>query len=128
VVSILCHGVLNKRGLIAGSPLASNRSLDTMPYSADNSITVSEIPVPVPITAIEMLTTLSLLVGGIITAMGFLRFGSFSRLLSTPLVSAFTCAAALHVACAQLPPIFGISVAQLSGPFSLPLVRIQMSR
>lgn len=121
VVSILCHSVLNKRGLISGNG-ESNHTIEGVPYFEDPTVTVFEINTSPLVTPIEMLTTLSLLVGVIIFALGLLRFGSFSRLLSTPLVSAFTCAAALHVACSQLPPIFGIPQHQGSGPLSLPLV------
>ena len=132
MVSILCHAVLNKRGLLSQDPMHQAHPdplpLSTLPTPNDPAITVHALAHVAPLVAIspnQMLSTLALLVGVFIFAMGLFRFGSFSRLLSTPLVSAFTCAAALQVACSQLPPIFGIRLNQRSGPLSLPLVSFE---
>ncbi|KAH9403861.1 hypothetical protein TYRP_014372 [Tyrophagus putrescentiae] len=56
---------------------------------------------------IEVLTTVCLLCGFIQLAMGFLRLGSLSLILSEHLVSAFSTAIAFHVATSQFGYIFG---------------------
>lgn len=74
-----------------------------------------------PPRTIEVLTTVCLLCGFIQLAMGFLRLGSLSLILSEHLVSAFSTAIAFHVATSQFGYIFGFEGLPrvASGPFKL---------
>lgn len=74
-----------------------------------------------PPRTIEVLTTVCLLCGFIQLAMGFLRLGSLSLILSEHLVSAFSTAIAFHVATSQFGYIFGFEglPRAASGPFKL---------
>jgi MFS superfamily sulfate permease-like transporter len=61
-------------------------------------------------TGTQAATAVALAAGICQLAMGVMRLGAFSVLLSDVLVSAFTTGAAVHVLTAQLKSIFGLSV------------------
>lgn len=48
-----------------------------------------------------------------------LQFGFVVTYLSEPLVRGYTTAAAVHVLVSQLKYVFGVEVAEQSGPFSM---------
>ncbi|KAI2810169.1 hypothetical protein BLOT_001327 [Blomia tropicalis] len=75
----------------------------------------------IPLQTIEVLTSVGLLCGFIQLAMGFLRLGSLSLILSEYLVSAFSTAIAFHVATSQFVQILGFENLPRtgSGPFKL---------
>lgn len=52
-------------------------------------------------------------------ALGLLQFGFVVTYLSDPLVRGYTTAASVHVLISQLKNVFGVSVAEHSGPLSL---------
>lgn len=77
-----------------------------------------------PSSPIETLTSICILTGLIQLAMGFLRMGAISLILSDQLVSGFSCGAALHVVGSQLPSVFDIHLPPgKAGPFQLIYVR-----
>lgn len=49
--------------------------------------------------------------------MSIMRLGTFSSLLSEPLVSGFTTAAAVHVLISQLKDLLGVSIPRYKGAF-----------
>ena len=52
-------------------------------------------------------------------ALGLLQFGFVVTYLSDPLVRGYTTAASVHVLVSQLKNVFGVSMAEKSGPLSL---------
>lgn len=68
---------------------------------------------------LEVVTTLCFVVGLYHLAMFCLRMGALSSLLSEPLVSGFTTAAAVHVFVNQFKDILGVQVTRFKGPFKL---------
>uniref|UniRef100_A0A1I8N0E2 STAS domain-containing protein n=1 Tax=Musca domestica TaxID=7370 RepID=A0A1I8N0E2_MUSDO len=71
------------------------------------------------ITPLEVVTTLAFTTGILHLAMGFLRLGTLSSLLSDPLVNGFTTGAACHVVTSQLKDVFGVSVPRHKGAFKI---------
>ncbi|XP_025931272.1 solute carrier family 26 member 6 [Apteryx rowi] len=68
---------------------------------------------------VELVATLTILVGVFQVALGFLQFGFVVTYLSDPLVRGYTTAASVHVLISQLKYVFGISLGEHSGPLSL---------
>ncbi|XP_023238654.1 solute carrier family 26 member 6-like [Centruroides sculpturatus] len=74
-------------------------------------------------TNIEVLTTVSLVTGGMQLLMGILHLGTLTVLLSDNLVSGFSTGAAVHVATSQMKDLFDINIGKYNGPFKLIYVR-----
>lgn len=72
-----------------------------------------------PITPLEVVTALSLMVGIIHLIMFICRMGALSSLLSEPLISGFTTGAAVHVFVNQLKDILGVEVTRFRGAFKI---------
>ncbi|XP_067133831.1 prestin-like [Centruroides vittatus] len=70
-------------------------------------------------TNIEVLTTVSLVTGGMQLLMGVLHLGTLTVLLSDNLVSGFSTGAAVHVATSQMKDLFDINIGKYNGPFKL---------
>uniref|UniRef100_A0A8B9SD46 Solute carrier family 26 member 6 n=1 Tax=Apteryx owenii TaxID=8824 RepID=A0A8B9SD46_APTOW len=68
---------------------------------------------------VELVATLTILVGVFQVALGLLQFGFVVTYLSDPLVRGYTTAASVHVLISQLKYVFGISLGEHSGPLSL---------
>lgn len=51
--------------------------------------------------------------------MGIFRMGYLASFMSDPLISGFTCGAAVHVFSSQVPHLFGVDVMNYHGPFKL---------
>uniref|UniRef100_A0A8C4YNM9 Solute carrier family 26 member 6 n=1 Tax=Gopherus evgoodei TaxID=1825980 RepID=A0A8C4YNM9_9SAUR len=68
---------------------------------------------------VELVATLTVLVGIFQMALGMLQFGFVVTYLSEPLVRGYTTAAAVQVLVSQLKYVFGVEVAEQSGPLSM---------
>ncbi|KAJ7316883.1 hypothetical protein JRQ81_003045 [Phrynocephalus forsythii] len=68
---------------------------------------------------VELVATITILVGIFQVALGLLQFGFVATYLSEPLVRAYTTAAAVQVLISQLEYVFGLDVKEYSGPLSL---------
>ncbi|XP_055536132.1 solute carrier family 26 member 6 [Wyeomyia smithii] len=68
-------------------------------------------------TAIQVVTALSFVVGCYHLIMSLIRLGTLSALLSEPLVSGFTTAAAIHVLVSQMKDLLGVSIPRYKGSF-----------
>uniref|UniRef100_A0A8C0GGJ4 Solute carrier family 26 member 6 n=1 Tax=Chelonoidis abingdonii TaxID=106734 RepID=A0A8C0GGJ4_CHEAB len=68
---------------------------------------------------VELVATLTVLVGVFQMALGMLQFGFVVTYLSEPLVRGYTTAAAVQVLVSQLKYVFGVEVAEKSGPLSM---------
>ncbi|XP_075794951.1 solute carrier family 26 member 6 isoform X2 [Pelodiscus sinensis] len=68
---------------------------------------------------VELVATLTILVGIFQIALGLLQFGFVVTYLSDPLVRGYTTAAAIQVLASQLKYVFGVEVAEQSGPLSM---------
>nr|XP_009936969.1 PREDICTED: solute carrier family 26 member 6 [Opisthocomus hoazin] len=68
---------------------------------------------------VEMVATITVLTGIFQVALGLLQFGFVVTYLSDPLVRGYTTAASVHVLVSQLKNVFGVSMAEKSGPLSL---------
>ncbi|XP_061401895.1 prestin [Musca vetustissima] len=80
------------------------------------------------ITPLEVVTTLAFTTGILHLAMGFLRLGTLSSLLSDPLVNGFTTGAACHVVTSQLKDVFGVSVPRHKGAFKIIYTLIDLGK
>ncbi|XP_074860987.1 solute carrier family 26 member 6 [Carettochelys insculpta] len=68
---------------------------------------------------VELVATLTSLVGIFQIALGLLQFGFVVTYLSQPLVRGYTTAAAIQVLVSQLKYVFGVEVPEQSGPLSM---------
>ncbi|XP_058828758.1 solute carrier family 26 member 6 [Topomyia yanbarensis] len=68
-------------------------------------------------TPIQVVTALSFVVGCYHLIMSLIRLGILSALLSEPLVSGFTTAAAIHVLVSQMKDLLGVSIPRYKGAF-----------
>ncbi|KAJ6668354.1 hypothetical protein lerEdw1_015731 [Lerista edwardsae] len=68
---------------------------------------------------VELVTSLTFLVGIFQIALGLLQFGFVATYLSEPLVRGYTTAASIQVLISQLKYVFGVPVEEYSGPLSL---------
>lgn len=79
------------------------------------------------VTTLEILTSLSLLVGLIQIAFGFLKIGSVSLVFSDQLISGFSCGASISVIMSQIPTVFQLKgISKEGGPLSLVYVSIKL--
>ncbi|NWH77979.1 S26A6 protein, partial [Piaya cayana] len=68
---------------------------------------------------VELVATITVLTGIFQVALGLLQFGFVVTYLSDPLVRSYTTAASVHVLISQLKNVFGVNLAEYSGPLSL---------
>lgn len=83
--------------------------------------TTSDLPIYSPI---QVVTTLSLIVGTMQLLMYVLRLGIISTLLSETLVSGFTTGAGIHVLTSQVKDLIGVHLTPVIGNYKVILVRI----
>ncbi|KAK2165366.1 hypothetical protein LSH36_51g01015 [Paralvinella palmiformis] len=77
---------------------------------------------------IETAVSVSLLIGCIQFAMGFLGLGAIATFMSMPFIGSFLCAAALHIITSQAPSVFGLTIHKYSGMFRIPLTYYDVCR
>ncbi|XP_050094673.1 prestin [Anopheles aquasalis] len=77
------------------------------------------VPVDVFYTPIQVATAVSFVAGIFYFMMSVARLGMLSSLLSEPLVSGFTTAAAVHVILTQVKDLLGISIPRYKGAFKV---------
>nr|XP_009686574.1 PREDICTED: cadherin EGF LAG seven-pass G-type receptor 3 [Struthio camelus australis] len=102
-------------GSVTDSLLPSENFLE--PVNGTNMTSVNEMRRDA--ARVELVATLTVLVGIFQVALGLLQFGFVVTYLSDPLVRGYTTAASVHVLISQLKYIFGISLGEHSGPLSL---------
>ena len=91
----------------------TSRQLSVGPVAMDSLLVASTIGLLAPAgsaEAVSLALTLALLVGLVQLAMGALRLGAVVELLSQPVLSGFTSAAALIIGVSQLGPLLGVSL------------------
>ena len=99
--------------LVAYALLGSSRTLSVGPVAVASLMTASAVG---SVTAQGMVdyataaTTLALLGGIMLIALGFLKFGFIANFLSHPVVSGFITASGIIIAMGQLGPLLGISI------------------
>lgn len=107
IVGILVYALLGTSGALAVGPVAIT-SLLTVEGLA--RVAVPEDP-SYPATA----ALLALLVGGVLAVLGLLRLGVLVNLLSHPVISGFTSAAAIVIALSQVKDLFGLDIGRPEG-------------
>jgi len=107
IVGILVYALLGTSGSLAVGPVAIT-SLLTVEGLA--RVAVPEDP-SYPATA----ALLALLVGGVLAVLGLLRLGVLVNLLSHPVISGFTSAAAIVIALSQVKDLFGLDIGRPEG-------------
>ncbi|KAM8799652.1 solute carrier family 26 member 6 [Eudromia elegans] len=75
---------------------------------------------------VELVATLTVLVGIFQVALGLLQFGFVVTYLSDPLVRGYTTAASVHVLISQLKYVFGVPLGEHSGPLSLIMTFVEI--
>ncbi|CAM5125990.1 unnamed protein product [Eretmochelys imbricata] len=102
-------------GSVTGSLMPNSNFMD--PVNGTNETVLNEARRDS--ARVELVATLTVLVGIFQIALGMLQFGFVVTYLSEPLVRGYTTAAAVHVLVSQLKYVFGVEVAEQSGPFSM---------
>ena len=107
IVGILVYALLGTSGALAVGPVAITSLLTVEGLSR---VAVPEDP-SYPATA----ALLALLVGGVLLVFGLLRLGVLVNLLSHPVISGFTSAAAVVIALSQVKDLFGLDIGRPDG-------------
>lgn len=121
----MLYNTANKMGCFNQEPISYEPGTATTTETPFNQTTylsaaaATASGLPWPPTAEEVLTSLCLLIGLIMIAMGVLKLGVLSLILSDQLITSFSSGAALHVATSQIGYIFGWTAPKHSGPFKL---------
>ncbi|NWX93143.1 S26A6 protein, partial [Nothoprocta pentlandii] len=109
-------------GSVTDSLVPSDNFLE--PVNGTNETVVNEARLNA--ARVELVATLTILVGVFQVALGLLQFGFVVTYLSDPLVRGYTTAASVHVLISQLKYVFGISLSEHSGPLSLVMTFIEI--
>ncbi|NWJ10141.1 S26A6 protein, partial [Crypturellus undulatus] len=109
-------------GSVTDSLVPSDSFLE--PVNGTNETVVNEARLNA--ARVELVATLTVLVGVFQVALGLLQFGFVVTYLSDPLVRGYTTAASVHVLISQLKYVFGISLGEHSGPLSLIMTFIEI--
>ena len=106
-VPLVAYGLLGTSGQLAFGPVAivSLLTASTLAPLADGD----------PGAYVALAGVLALLVGAIQVVLGLLRAGRLTSLLSHPVVSGFTSAAAIVIATSQLDQLLGVSIGSPDG-------------
>lgn len=91
----------------------TSRQLSVGPVAMDSLLVASTVGLLAPAgsaEAVSLALTLALLVGVVQLAMGALKLGALVELLSQPVLSGFTSAAALIIGVSQLGPLLGVQL------------------
>ena len=94
----------------------SSRQLSVGPTAMDSLLIASGLGILAVIGSqeyIQLAIILTLMVGIIQTFLGFMRMGFITQLLSKPIISGFTSAAAILIGLNQLGPLLGIDICLL---------------
>uniref|UniRef100_A0A452IT98 STAS domain-containing protein n=1 Tax=Gopherus agassizii TaxID=38772 RepID=A0A452IT98_9SAUR len=102
-------------GSVTGSLMPNSNFMD--PVNGTNETVLNEARRDS--ARVELVATLTVLVGVFQMALGMLQFGFVVTYLSEPLVRGYTTAAAVQVLVSQLKYVFGVEVAEQSGPLSM---------
>uniref|UniRef100_A0A8C3XHS8 Solute carrier family 26 member 6 n=1 Tax=Chelydra serpentina TaxID=8475 RepID=A0A8C3XHS8_CHESE len=102
-------------GSVTGSLMPDSNFMD--PVNGTNETVLNEARRDS--ARVELVATLTILVGIFQIALGMLQFGFVVTYLSEPLVRGYTTAAAVQVLVSQLKYVFGVEVAEQSGPLSM---------
>ena len=107
VVPLVVYAMLGTSGQLAFGPVAI--------VSLLTASTLAPLAGGDPGTYIALAGMLALLVGAIQLALGLLRAGRLTSLLSHPVISGFTSAAAIVIATSQLDKLLGLSIGRPDG-------------
>lgn len=101
--------------VLVGALWGSSQQLSTGPVAVVSLLTASALaPLAAPSTAeyIALAILLALMVGIVQLSLGFFRLGAIVNLLSHPVVSGFTNAAAIIIALSQLAKLIGVPMSR----------------
>lgn len=121
----MLYNAANKIGAFNqnGNDDLTTTTISPFNYTTSSSLSPFDSPnndLPWPPTPIEVLTSLSLLIGLIMILMGILNLGVLSLILSDQLITSFSSGAAIHVASSQIGYVFGFTSPKTnSGHFKL---------
>lgn len=88
-----------------------------------NNMTLSTAADLADLPEVQLVATLTFLVGLIMVAMALLQMHVLASYLSEPLISGYTTASAIHVLISQVPPLLGLEgIKERSGFLKLPYV------
>jgi SulP family sulfate permease len=105
-------------GITVYALLGTSGSLAVGPVAITSLLTVeglSRIATPEDATYPATAAALALLVGGLLIALGLLRLGVLVNLLSHPVISGFTSAAAIVIALSQVKDLLGLDIGRPDG-------------
>lgn len=102
------HGVQAYLAGMLGGALASGSILMTVQTTGAMAVIVSDVPATQdPATSAAALTTLSLLTGVVMLALGLARLGTLVRFVPTAVLAGFTTAVAVNIVLAQFSHVTG---------------------
>lgn len=102
--TVQTHGVVPGEGLVAMAANGTHHGMEEM---------------AVQYSALQVVTAVSMMVGIYQIFMCVCRMGALSSLLSEPLVSGFTTAAAVHVLVSQIKDLLGVRIPRHKGAFKV---------
>lgn len=109
VISLMITKTVQTHGVIPGESRLSNGT----------DFAGGDVGDFVEYSALQVVTAVSMMVGIYHLIMCVCRMGALSSLLSEPLVSGFTTAAAVHVLVSQLKDLLGVSIPRYKGAFKV---------
>ncbi|XP_053684078.1 solute carrier family 26 member 6 [Sabethes cyaneus] len=107
VVSLMTAKVVASYATVTPTEMINGTTIDLPPLD----------PSEPQYTPIQVVTALSFVVGCYHLLMSLMRLGTLSALLSEPLVSGFTTAAAVHVLVSQMKDLLGVTIPRYKGSF-----------
>lgn len=111
VISLMITKTVQTHGVIPGENVAG--------MNASDAIGNMETAAVAQYSALQVVTAVSMMVGIYHLIMCMCRLGALSSLLSEPLVSGFTTAAAVHVLVSQIKDLLGVRVPRYKGAFKV---------
>lgn len=119
VISLMITKTVQTHGVIPGEGGSAMR----LAMQSGNG-TTGEVGEFVEYSALQVVTAVSMMVGIYHLIMCVCRMGALSSLLSEPLVSGFTTAAAVHVLVSQIKDLLGVRIPRYKGAFKVIYVSI----
>jgi SulP family sulfate permease len=107
IVGIVAYALLGTSGALAVGPVAITSLLTVEGLSGVTTPTDAAYPATAALLAV--------LVGGLLVVLGLLRLGVLVNLLSHPVISGFTSAAAIVIALSQVKDLLGLDIGRPDG-------------
>lgn len=116
VISLMIAKTVQMHGVLPGEGIVLSQRNDTGMGEIGESEGIVDYT---QYTPVQVVTAVSMMVGIYHIIMCLCRMGALSSLLSEPLVSGFTTAAAVHVLVSQIKDLLGVRIPRHKGAFKV---------